>query len=64
MIAKLRVVIKMLRKATPYQPGHGLTYAIEVVSTASNGDVICRCKFYVYEGHDEVEVGVVSRKRK
>ncbi|CAM6024322.1 unnamed protein product [Sphagnum balticum] len=50
----------MSRKATPYQPRHGLTYAIEVVSMASNGDMTCQCKFYVYE----VEVGVVGRKRK
>ncbi|CAK9874809.1 unnamed protein product [Sphagnum jensenii] len=48
----------------PYQPGHGLTYAIKVVSMASNGDLICRCKFCVYEGHDEVEVGVAGRKHK
>jgi hypothetical protein len=54
----------MSRKATPYQPEHGLMYTIEVVSTASNGNVTCRCKFCVYEGCDEVEVGVAGRKRK
>ncbi|CAM6072481.1 unnamed protein product [Sphagnum tenellum] len=43
---------------------HGLTYAIKVVSTTSNGDVICRCKFCVYEGRDEVEVGVAGHKHK
>ncbi len=48
----------------PYQLGHGLTYAIEVVSTTSNGNVTCRCKFCVYEGRDEVEDGVASHKRK
>ncbi len=50
----------MSRKATPYQPRHDLTYAIEVISMGSNGDVTCQCKFYVYE----VEVGVTGRKRK
>ncbi len=63
-IAKLRVAAEMSRKATPYQPGHGLMYAIEVVLTASNGDVTCQCKFYVYEGRNEVEVGIVGRKCK
>jgi hypothetical protein len=41
-----------------------LTYAIKVVSTTSNGDVTCRCKFCVYEGRNEVEVGIVGCKRK
>ncbi len=54
----------MSRKTMPYQLGHGLTYAIEVVSTTFNDDVTCRCKFYVYEGCDEVEVGVTGCKRK
>ncbi|CAK9224330.1 unnamed protein product [Sphagnum troendelagicum] len=31
---------------------------------ASNGNVTCRCKFYVYEGRDEVEVSIAGRKRK
>ncbi len=63
-IAKLKVATEMLRKHMPYQLGHGLTYAIEVISTVSNGDVICWCKFCVHEGCDEVEVGIVGRKCK
>jgi hypothetical protein len=39
-------------------------YAIEVVSTVSNSNVTCRCKFCVYEGREEVEVGVTSCKCK
>lgn len=54
----------MLRKATPYQPRRGLTYAIEVILTASNDDETCRCKFCIYEGHDKVKVIVVGRKCK
>ncbi len=54
----------MLRKATPYQPGHSLMYAIEVILTTSNDDVTSRCKFCVDEGRNEVEVGVVGRKYK
>jgi hypothetical protein len=54
----------MSRKAMPYQPGHDLTYTIEVVLMASNGDVTCQCKFCVYKGCDEVEVGVVACKHK
>jgi hypothetical protein len=63
-IAKLRVATEMSKKATPYQLGHGLMYAIEVVSMTSNGEVTCRCKFCVYEGRDEVEVSVVGCKCK
>lgn len=63
-IVKLRVATKMSRKATPYQLGHGLMYAIKVVLIASNDNVTCRCKFCVYKGCDEVEVDVASRKRK
>ncbi len=50
---------------TPWQPTHGLEYALEVVSTAGNDDIIVRCMFYVYEGQDSVVVdGSSMRKRK
>ncbi|CAK9213281.1 unnamed protein product [Sphagnum troendelagicum] len=54
----------MSKKATPYQLGHNLTYTIEVISTTSNSDMTYRCKFCVYEGGDEVEVGVAGRECK
>jgi hypothetical protein len=51
---------------TPWQPAHELEYALEVVSTAGNGDITVRCMFYgditvrcmfyVYEGRDSVVV--------
>ncbi|ETP42796.1 hypothetical protein F442_10324 [Phytophthora nicotianae P10297] len=34
-----------MKKPTPFQPSHALAYDVEVVATASNGDVTCRCKF-------------------
>ncbi len=50
---------------TPWQPTHGLKYALEVVSTAGNGDITVRCIFCVYEGRDNVVVDSSStRKRK
>jgi hypothetical protein len=50
---------------TPWQPTHGLEYALEVVSTTSNGNVIVRCMFCVYEGRDSVVLNDSStRKRK
>ncbi|ETK84899.1 hypothetical protein L915_10185, partial [Phytophthora nicotianae] len=53
-----------MKKPTPFQPSHALAYDVEVVATASNGDVTCRCKFCLYEGRDVVDVGVSGRKRK
>ncbi len=41
---------------TPWQPAHGLEYALEVVNTAGNGDITVRCMFCVYEGRDSVVV--------
>jgi hypothetical protein len=50
---------------TPWQPAHGLEYALEVISTAGNGDITVRCMFCVYEGLDSVVVdGSSTRKRK
>jgi len=50
---------------TPWQPAHGLKYALEVVSTAGNGDITVRCMFCVYEGRDSVVVdGSSTRKCK
>jgi hypothetical protein len=50
---------------TPWQPAHGLEYALEVVSTTGNGDITIRCMFCVYEGRDSVVVdGSSTRKRK
>jgi hypothetical protein len=47
----------MPRKAkTPWQPAHGLEYALEVVSTTGNGDITVRCMFCVYEGRDNIVV--------
>jgi len=50
---------------TPWQPAHGLKYALKIVSTAGNGDITVRCMFCVYEGRDSVVVDDSStRKRK
>jgi hypothetical protein len=50
---------------TPWQPAHELEYALEVISTAGNGNITVRCMFYVYEGRDSVVVdGSSTRKRK
>ncbi len=49
---------------TLFQKPHALEFALEVVLTASNGDVIVRCLFYLHEGHDVVKVGVADCKRK
>ncbi len=50
---------------TPWQPAHELEYALEVVSTTGNGDIIVRCMFCIYEGRDSVVVnGSSTRKRK
>jgi hypothetical protein len=50
---------------TPWKHAHGLEYALEVVSTAGNGDITVRCMFCVYEGQDSVMVdGSSTRKHK
>ncbi len=50
---------------TPWQPAHGLEYALEVVSIAANSDITVRCMFCVYEGRDSIVVdGSSTRKRK
>jgi len=50
---------------TPWQPAHRFEYALEVVSTTGNNNIIVRCMFYVYEGRDNVVVdGNSTRKRK
>jgi len=50
---------------TPWQPAHGLEYALEVVNTTGNSDIIVQCMFCVYEGRDNVVVnGNSTRKRK
>ncbi len=50
---------------TPWQPAHGLEYALEVVSTTSNDNITVWCIFCVYEGRDNVVVdGNSTRKRK
>jgi hypothetical protein len=50
---------------TPWQPTHGVEYALEVVSIAGNGDITVRCMFCIYEGRDSIMVDSSStRKRK
>ncbi len=51
-------------KPTPFQPGHALEYAVEVVSREAKGSATCWCLFCVHEGRDEVEIGQNGRKRK
>ncbi|KAH8963535.1 hypothetical protein BDL97_04G017200 [Sphagnum fallax] len=51
-------------KPTPFQPGHALEYAVEVVSRDAKGSATCWCLFYVHEGRDEVEIGQNGHKRK
>jgi len=42
-----------------------LDFALEVVSTVANGDVTAKCKFYLYEGRDVVQLdGNLTRKHK
>jgi len=50
---------------TPWQPAHGLEYALEVVNTTGNGNITVRCMLCIYEGRDSVVVdGSSTRKRK
>ncbi len=51
-------------KPTPFQPGHTLEYAVEVVSRDAKGSATCWCLFCVHEGCDEVEIGQNGHKRK
>jgi hypothetical protein len=51
-------------KPTPFQPGHALEYAVEVMSRDAKGSATCWCLFCVHEGRDEVEIGQNGRKRK
>ncbi len=51
-------------KPTPFQPGHTLEYAVEVVSRDAKGTATCWCLFCVHEGRDEVEIGQNGRKWK
>ncbi|KAH9534488.1 hypothetical protein CY35_17G008300 [Sphagnum magellanicum] len=51
-------------KPTPFQPGHTLEYAVEVVSRDAKGSATCWCLFCVHEGRDEVEIGQNGHKRK
>jgi hypothetical protein len=50
-------------KPMPFQPGHTLEYAVEVVSRDAKGSTTCWCLFCVHEGRDEVEIGQNGRKR-
>jgi hypothetical protein len=52
------------KKAVPFQKPHALEFALEVVLTAGNGNVIVRCLFCLHKGHDVIKVGVAGRKRK
>ncbi|KAH8952971.1 hypothetical protein BDL97_09G113300 [Sphagnum fallax] len=51
-------------KPTPFQPGHALEYAVEVVSRDAKGSATCWCLFCVHEGRVEVEISQNGRKRK
>jgi hypothetical protein len=50
-------------KPTPFQPGHALQYAVEIVSTNAMGNATCRCLFCGHGGREEVAIGP-NRKRK
>ncbi|CAK9873021.1 unnamed protein product [Sphagnum jensenii] len=53
---KINPITMPPKAKTPWQPAHELEYALEVVSTTGNGNIIVRCMFYVYEGRDSVVV--------
>jgi hypothetical protein len=50
-------------KVTPFQPGHALLCAVEIVSTDSKGNTSCKCLFCAHGGRKEVAIGR-NRKRK
>jgi hypothetical protein len=52
------------KKATLFQKPHVLEFALEVVWTASNGDVTICWLFSLHEGRNVVEVGLAGRKHK
>jgi hypothetical protein len=51
------------RKPTPFQPGHALQYAVEIVSTDAKGNETSRCLFCAHGGCEKVAIGR-NRKRK
>jgi hypothetical protein len=49
---------------TPWQPAHGLEYALEVVNTAGNDDITIRCMLCIYEGRDSIVVDDSSTQKR
>jgi hypothetical protein len=49
---------------TPFQATHALEFGLEVIKTEQKGDQTVRCLFCVYEGRNQVQVGLqTGRKR-